>query len=421
MGFFWLSAFYLVYCARPEDWIKAISIIPLAKITGVGAILAFLFSAGKGKRKFKDLPVESYYLLAMLAVLMLSSIVSPVWRGGAIPRTLDFSKVYIVWVLTFLLVTDIPKFRRILFIQAASVPVICLVSMVKGRGTARLDGVLGGIYSNPNDLAFAIVLSLPFCLMFMLTAKGGLRKMLWVAGMLVMCKALFMTASRGGFITLVVSGAVCMWHFGIRGKRLHLIAGSALVLVILLATSGSGLIQRFSTIWGDAADVDTRQERSAADSYEQRQYLVGRALQGIKEYPILGMGTRNFETYSMVWREVHMTYLQIAVEGGFVSLILYLLFIAKGFSNLKWLLRRKDLSPDLRLFAGALHSSLIGFAVGALFSPEAYQFFPYFTVAYTAALAAYMKECDRINELPVAGRTSPLRALAEPAGFSAVR
>jgi hypothetical protein len=420
MGFFWLSAFYIVYCVRPEDWIRGISIIPLAKITGIGAILALLFTAGKGKRKFKDLPAESYYLLAMLAVLMLSSIISPVWRGGAIPRTLDFSKVYIVWVLTFLLVTDIPKFRRILFIQAASVPVICLVSIVKGRGTARLDGVLGGIYSNPNDLAFAIVLSLPFCLMFMLTAKGGLRKMLWVVGMLVMCKALFMTASRGGFITLVVSGAVCMWHFGIRGKRLHLIAASALVLVILLATSGSGLILRFSTIWGDAADVDTRQEQSAADSYEQRQYLVGRALQGIKEYPILGMGTRNFETYSMVWREVHMTYLQIAVEGGSVSLILYLLFIAKGFKNLRWLLRRRDLSPDVRLFAGALHSSLIGFAVGALFSPEAYQFFPYFTVAYTAALAAYLKECDRVNQLPVAGRTNPLRALAEPARVSVI-
>ena len=142
----------------------------LPKSPGIGAFLAFLVGSSRGKRKFSQLPVEAHYLLAMIAILMISSLVSPVWRGGAVSHTLDFAKVYIVWALTFLLVTDVRKLRRIIFIQAASVPVVCLISLVKGRGVARLDGVLGGIYSNPNDLAFAIVLSLPFCLMFMLTS-----------------------------------------------------------------------------------------------------------------------------------------------------------------------------------------------------------------------------------------------------------
>ena len=38
------------------------------------------------------------------------------------------------------------------------------------------------------------------------------------------------------------------------------------------------------------------------------------------------------------------------------------------------------------LFVGALQSSLVGFVVGACFAPEAYQFFPYFAVAFTATL-----------------------------------
>src|SRR5947207_904971 len=210
MAFFWLSAFYLVYCARPEDWVHGLATVPLAKITGIGAILALLFGVKKGSRKFRDLPTESYYLLAMLAVLMVSSLTSPVWKMGATSRTLDFSKVYVVWVLTFLLVTDVPKLRRIIFLQAASVPVICLLSMVKGGSHPRLDGVLGGIYSNPNDLAFAIVLSLPFCFMFLLTARGAFRKLLWAVGKLIMCNALFRTASHGGFITLLVDGVVCL-------------------------------------------------------------------------------------------------------------------------------------------------------------------------------------------------------------------
>jgi O-antigen ligase len=395
VGFFWLNAFYLVYCARPEDWFGPIGIVPLAKITGVAAFLAFLFSSGRGKRKFRELPIESYFLLAMIAILMVSSVFSPIWKGGAISRTMDFAKVWVVWALTFLLVTDLAKFRRIVFIQAASVPVVSLLSIVKGHGSTRLEGVLGGIYSNPNDLAFAIALSLPFCLTFFLTTRSTFRKLLWATGMLIMGAALFMTASRGGFITLVFTGAVCLWHFGVKGKRFYLIAVTGFVGLLLLTVAGGTMKDRFTSLWTERSELHTREEKRAYDSFEERQFLIDRAIEGIKEYPILGIGTRNFETYSTVWREVHMTYLQIAVEGGIPSLILFLLFFARGFWNLRRLLKRKDLTPELQLFIGALNSVLIGFAVGALFSPEAYQFFPFFAVAYTSALLALVKENDR--------------------------
>jgi O-antigen ligase len=391
MGFFWLSAFYLVYCARPEDWFSPIGIIPLAKVTGVMAVLSFMFSNRKGQRKFSELPVESYFLLLMIAILMLASLVSPVWKGGAISRTMDFSKVWIVYALTFLLVTDLAKLRRIVFIQAASVPVICLLSVVKGHNAIRLDGVLGGIYSNPNDLAFAIALSLPFCLMFLLTARSAFRKILWASGMLIMVVALFMTASRGGFITLVFTGMVCLWHFGVKGKRFYLIAATVFVGVLVLAVAGKTMTQRFTTLWSERHELHTREERRAFDSFEQRQFLIDQAFVGIEQYPIIGIGTENFEIYSTVWREVHVTYLQIAVEGGLTSLILFLLFFGRGFRHVWRLLKRKDLTPELKLFAGALNSVLVGFAVGALFAPEAYQFFPFFTVAYSAALLTFVE------------------------------
>jgi hypothetical protein len=82
-----------------------------------------------------------------------------------------------------------------------------------------------------------------------------------------------------------------------------------------------------------------------------------------------------------------MTYLQICVEGGIPVLILYLLFFGKAFKNLRVLRKaEKQLDPEMVLFVGGLHSSLIGFVIGALFAPEAYQFFPYFAVAFTAVL-----------------------------------
>src|SRR5438046_2479433 len=297
MAFFWLSAFYLVYCARTEDWITGMGFIPLAKITSVGAVLAFLFGSARARRKFRELPVEAHLLLAMIGILFLSSMLSPVWKGGAISRTMDFAKVWVIWILTFLLVTDLAKFRRIVFIQAVSVPLISILSMVKGRHTLRLEGVLGGIYSNSNDLAFAIALSFPLCLMFCLSARTKFRKLLWVVGMLAMGAALVLTASRGGLITFVCTAVVCLWHFGVKGKRFYLIAATGGAGVVLLAVAGGPMIARMSTLWGGSGS-HPGEERRAEASFEERQFLIDRAIEGIEEYPILGVGTRNFETYS---------------------------------------------------------------------------------------------------------------------------
>ena len=389
-AFFWLSAFFFVYCARPGDWIPGFKYVPLAKITAILAIWGLFSSLGRTKRTFKDIPKEGKYLLAMIGLLYVGGFLSPIWKGGAVSRTIDISKVFVAWALTFLLITTFDRLRRIIFIQAASVVVICIVSIIKGHNMPRLEGVLGGIYSNPNDLAFAIVLTIPFALAFMLTAKSVFVKVIWLGGMLCMLTAIFLTASRAGFIDLVLCGAVTLWHFGIRGKRYYLVAATVVLGVVLLSTVGGKLYDRFSALSGDSTT-----EQSAYGSYEDRKYLMLRALNGIEHYPVLGLGVNNFVTYSGIWHEVHMTYLQICVEGGIPVLVLYLMFFGRGFKNLSVLLRNKNLDPDIVLFVGALHSSLIGFIVGALFAPEAYQFFPYFAVAFTATLLQTVKEQEQ--------------------------
>jgi len=161
-------------------------------------------------------------------------------------------------------------------------------------------------------------------------------------------------------------------------------------LTVVGIAGGEKLKDRFFAMSGE--DLDTGLERSAHSSFEDRRILIDKSLVGIARYPFLGIGIGNFLTYSGEWRNVHVAYLQIAVEGGIPVLILYLLFFWRGFSNLRRLRRLPKTDRDIELFAGALHSSLIGFLVGALFAPEAYQYFPYFAVSYTAVLLAIAKE-----------------------------
>jgi len=388
-AFFWLSAFYVVYCARPEDWIPGLKYIPLAKISGLFALIGLVFSAGRSKRSFRDLPREAYYLLALIGFLVIAGVFSPVWKGGALVKTVEFSKILVAWVLTFIVISSFDRLRRIIYIQSASVAAVAVLSLLKGRDHPRLEGVIGGIYSNPNDLAFAIVLSLPFCVAFFLNTKNLARKAAWIAVMLAMCTALFLTASRGGFITLLATAAVGLWHFGVKGKRPQLIAAAALVALVVGVSAGGRLKDRFFAISGD--DLSDPLDVSAHGSFEQRRELMEKSLEGVASYPV-GIGLGNFPNYSGTWREVHVAYLQIAVEGGIGACIFYLLFFARGFANLRQIRRMGGHEEGTLLFAGALHSSLIGFVVGALFAPEAYQFFPYFAVAYTSALLAIATE-----------------------------
>lgn len=412
--FFWLAAFYVVYCARPEDWIPGLSYLPLAKISGILALIGLLMAAGRTKRGFRDLPREAMYFVGIIFCLLIAAALSPVWKGGGFFKMLDFSKALVVWVLTFFVVTNFDRLRKIIFIQSGSVAIIAVVSVLKGRSHPRLEGVIGGIYSNPNDLAFAIVISLPFCFAFLLSARSLLKKLFWGLVMLAMCAALFMTASRAGFIDLLFTGVVCLWIFAIKGKRPHLIAGALLIAFVVAIAAGGRLKDRFLAI--DEANVTDTVDATAHDSYEQRRELMITALKSIAHYP-WGVGAGNFQIVSGVWRDVHTSYLQIPAEGGVLALVFYLLFFLRGFANLKQLKKIPYDDPEMKLFAGALYATFVGFMVGSLFAPEGYQYFTYFAVAYSSVMLAIAKENQKAELQPASddgprwskasGRTAP--------------
>ncbi len=292
-AFFWLSAFFVVYCTRFQDFIPGMQYLPVAKVPAILAMWGLFNSLGKTKRTFKDIPKMANLLLYMILLLYVGAFLSPIWRGGALIRTIDFSKIYICWVLVFLLVTTFARLKRIIFIQAFSVVMVCIAVIIKGYDVPRLDSVLGGFYSNPNDLAFAVVLSLPYALAFFVVVKNGLAKAFWFVGMMLMLAVIFLTASRAGFIDLVCSYSVALYFIAIKGKRFWLIVASAVLGLVIVSTVGGRLYDRFNALSGDSAV-----ERGAYGSFQDRKFLMVRALEGIEHYPLLGLGCRNFETYS---------------------------------------------------------------------------------------------------------------------------
>jgi len=102
-AYFWLLAFFVVYCARPEDWIPGLHQAPLAKITGILALVAFALSIERVRR----LPREVLYLFLLFGQLCLTVPFSPVWRAGAFYQVLAFSKVVVIVPVVVLAVSTV--------------------------------------------------------------------------------------------------------------------------------------------------------------------------------------------------------------------------------------------------------------------------------------------------------------------------
>jgi O-antigen ligase len=402
-AYFWLVVFFIVYCIRPEDWVPGLHVIPLAKISGIFAALALFLSIGRSKRPLQQIPLEIWFTAVLTGWLTVSSLLSPVWRGGAFFKSMDFAKLLVAMVVGFLVVTSLARLRRLLFVQAASVVVIAAISLVTGHSHLRVYGLVGGMYENSNDLAFAIALTVPLCFAFALRSRSIVVKALWGGGSLGMIVTLFLTGSRGGAITLAIATLVCLWHFGIQGKRPQLVLATIVAVVALFVLTGGVVAQRFSAMSGKVNDTF---QLSAYESYQQRSLLIDLSLSALKDHPLFGLGTGDFEVYSGLWHEVHLAYLQVAVEGGIPALILYLGIFWCGYQNLRRL-SRMTLDRETQLFAWALHGTLIAFLIGALFAPDAYQYFPFFTVMYIAALRATVEEQSQPELVPAARDKQP--------------
>ena len=403
-AFFGLVLFMVVYFARPEDWIPGLAAVPLAKITSVLILLALVLSVDNIRWR---MPREVIFLSLLVIQLWLAAVFSSVWKGGAVNVMLDFSKVLPLIIVIYAAVRSMKRLRWILFVQGASVAAIAVASVVNAhilRG--RLQGVLSGMYGNPNDLALVIDLSLPLCLALALTTTSYWKKLAWTAVMLAMIYAVILTASRGGAIALVVAALVCLWQLGVKGRRSYLLLLVPAAVIAIWLASGNALRQRLEQT---AISSSTSQPGTeASGSAEQRKELLLRSLTITAEHPLFGVGPGNFEVVSRVWHVTHNSFTQMSAEGGIPAFLMYVLILWRGIANLREARRYGKTGKQIRLYSMALEASLAAYLVGSFFASDAYQLFPYCLVAYTSALRFIVRR-HRI----VSGR-APKSDLASP-------
>ena len=382
LGFRLMLVFSFLYYFRPEDIIPGLAPLHLAKVAGCLALLALLLGSKKGRPK--KLPLELKLIFALFAWLILT-IPFAYWRGGSFDVVFwGFSKAVIIALTLTLTVSRTFQLRRLIFVQAIGVTLMTIASViVNHRMQGRLSGIGEGLLSNPNDLAMNIALNWPLCLAFLLSGRGLARKMFWGLGMLVMIYAVMATYSRAGFMALSLAVVLCLWEFGVRGKRFLLLAGAVLCGLVLIVAVPQNYSKRLETLAGkfQQGDMDN-------GSSEARKDLLVKSLKITATHPIFGIGPGNFQAYTHLWRVTHNTYTELSSECGIPALLLFLLLLSRAFRNVKYARKslRANQNRELQLYASALWVALAAYLLGAFFASTAYELFPYYLVTYTTLL-----------------------------------
>jgi O-antigen ligase len=380
-----LLVFSFLYYTRPEDMIPGLNVIPVSKISGGIALLGLIVSllGRKSKSKF---PLELKVLLLMFAHLCLT-IPFAYWRGGAFSTVFEkFSKGVIVALLVALIVESIQQLRTLLLVQAGAIAVMTWFSVIlHPGGMVRMQGVLGGIFENPNDLAISIAVNWPLALALMLASRGAIKRGLWALGLAGMLYGVVATYSRSGSIAMLVCFIACVWEFAIRGKRLHLLVAAGVLVVfcgVIAITTPHYLIRMQSIFEGNIEGAGDR------GSWEARKELFDDSITLTLQHPIVGVGPGNFPAVTESWHVTHNTYTELSCETGLPGLILFLLILVLAFRNLRQVRKLEGYkrNKEIPLFTSALWAGLVAYLVGAVFASTEYTLFPYFMVAYTSAL-----------------------------------
>jgi O-antigen ligase len=356
----------------------------MARISGViGAVALAVGMMSGGSAKIPQVVKILWLLLLQMALCVPFAL----WPGGAFSRVFEgFAKAVIVAMLIGVTVVTTWELRKLLWIQVSAVAMVTVASiLLRNFRDGRLEGIQKSILQNPNDLAIGIAISFPLGLAFMLHARG-FRKVVWGVALVFMALGVVLTYSRSGLMALILTLAVCVWEYGIKGKRRSIVVITAVGVVIGLGAALSSAHYRARVESIVLGNIEGSGDKG---SLEARKALLKKSLMVAATHPLVGVGPGCFVLVDEGWVVAHNSYTELAAEAGFPGLFLFLWALGASLKNIararKSTHYKED--PEFRLFTQALWAGMVAYLMGACFASTEYNLYPYFMMAYTCAMA----------------------------------
>ncbi len=242
-----------------------------------------------------------------------------------------------------------------------------------GHGRVRYLGVL----QDPNEMSLAVCVGLPLAFGFLSRRRTAVRTVVFLLAFVLVAMSTVGSQSRGGQIVFLVTlGAYFVRRFGWKG-----LAAVAVVAAPIMLLGG-------------------RSGEEAEASSEERLEAWGTAVMLFRQFPIIGVGCRQFLEYHFI--TAHNSYLLAPAELGLLGFILWTIVLYLSAKTPIVALQRYANVPGaevVRSWAMAMTASFIGLCFGIFFLSFCYHFVLWVYFGMSGALYSSIRRHDPTFEV----------------------
>ena len=408
LTFIVLLAYITLEILRPEALFSASAQTPILRYVSI--VLGAAFVIGRlFKPQDRLRAPQNVFIVAFLIAIPVSLLLSGVGHalGVAVNAFLDFGKIVLMYMVCGGTVTSRARLTRLIGLLRLLTLYLAIGGILTALHVVALPGFaieLGGrvryagVFADSNDFAQVLLVGGAFILDRAIWTGGRLSKTFWTLGALTVAAAVVFTASRGGFVGLLVLTGVAFAR--VRGSVQAFLISCVVVLVLVVAMP-SLVVERLR---GTTTDEESAKGRIAA--WTDGWYMFW-------SKPISGVGYGRFREDA--GRTAHNTLVLISSETGALGIYCWIGFFYLTFRMAMRLNVFGRGHPDYCL--NATYDALLAYLSTAWFLSRAYMFLPYMLVAL-ALSAVFLAAKERGLTLNAFSQLRPTELIS--VGFAVV-
>ena len=234
-----------------------------------------------------------------------------------------------------------------------------------------------GLFDNPNDLSYNVVLVVPFALSLIFQSKRFLGRFAGLFFLITSIYCIYLTRSRGGQVA--VSACLFAWiYFWIKNKKVRRRMIIIALLMFLAVVS--------------AKTAGYREDESSMGRIES----WSEGWQILKNHPLIGVGKDQFKEYHSL--DTHNSFVRASAELGLPGLYAFVgMIYAVGLTILR-IQSQPEESIKWRPYSASFAGFFTAYIVASVFSTRTYELLFFISVAFLGIFGRLaLKDSDAVS------------------------
>jgi O-antigen ligase len=327
-------------------------------------------------------------MFTALTCWLMVTVATSQWRGGS------FMTLTGIWLASYAcllvipsLISSLDQCRKACYALAFSLIPILGATVVFQAQVAGRDQTFFGTLGNPNELAFYLLLLIPFAV-FVINSESVLSWKTIVCASAIVWAVIktLKTGSRSGMLAVSACFVILLISGNMR-TRFKMFVFTALMAAIALPFVSNNMLRRYATVFnGTSYDATmSSDEMSAVESTRARKMLFDESVRVMLEHPVFGVGPGIFGAALageqkqrgefQTWHEAHNSFTQLGSEAGIPALILFVALVIYCLKRTVSIYRRARGDPNqivICRMSASIAMSLVIFMISATFGTYSY-------------------------------------------------